>query len=49
MFGSYFTILVEIFMNHILAENTFHESYRTNRTEYYGLKNFKSVPNYLTM
>ena len=29
---SYFTILVEVFTNHILAKNTFHESYRLTRT-----------------
>ena len=30
---SYFMILVEVFMNHILAENTFHEPYRVKRTQ----------------
>ena len=34
---SYFTILVEVFTNHIWAENIFHESYRVNRTQDYGL------------
>ena len=33
---SYFTILVDIFTNHILAENIFHESNWMNRTHYYG-------------
>ena len=32
---SYFTILVEVFTNHISAENIFHESYRVNRTQDY--------------
>ena len=35
---SYFMILVEVFTNHILAENIFYESYRVNRTQDYGLK-----------
>ena len=30
---SYFTILVGVFTNHISAENTFHESYKMNRTQ----------------
>ena len=35
----YFTILVEAFMNHILQIfHIFHESYRKNRTQDYGLK-----------
>ena len=29
---SYFTILVEVFTNPILAKNIFHKSYRVNRT-----------------
>ena len=36
--GSYFMILVEVFMSHILVGNLFHKSYRVNRTQYYGLK-----------
>ena len=36
---SYFMILVEVFTNHILAENTYiHESYRVKRTQDYGLQ-----------
>ena len=46
---SYFTILVEVFINPILAKNTFHKSYRMKRTQYYGLKTGKQVPNYLTL
>ena len=38
---SYFAIRVEVFTSHILAKNIFHESYRANRTQYYGLKTFK--------
>ena len=36
---SYFTILVKVFTNHILAENThfFHESCRVRKTQGYGL------------
>ena len=45
----YFTILVEVFTNHILAENIFHKSFRVNRTQDYGLKTSKQVKNYLTM
>ena len=37
---SYFTILVEVFTNHILAENPFHESYRMNKMQDYGLRMF---------
>ena len=29
----YFTILVEVFKNHISDENIFHESYRGERTQ----------------
>ena len=43
---SYFTILVEVFPNHILVENIFHESYRVNRTQDYGLKICKRIPDY---
>ena len=46
---TYFTILVEVFANHIFAKNVFHESYRVNRTHYYGLKTCKQVPNYSTL
>ena len=35
---SHFTILVQVFTNHILAKNIFYESYRVNRTQDYGLK-----------
>ena len=45
----YFTILVEVFTNHILAENIFHKSFGVNRTQDYGLKTSKQVENYLTM
>ena len=38
---SYFTILVEVFTNHILTENIFRESYRGNRTQDCGLKTCK--------
>ena len=38
---SIFTVLVEVFKNHILAENTFYKSYRVNRTQEYGLKTCK--------
>ena len=31
---SYITILFEVFMDHILAENIFHESYRVKRTQH---------------
>ena len=44
----YFTILAEVFTNHILAENIFHKSYKVNRAQDYGLKTCKQVPNYLT-
>ena len=44
---SYFTILAEVFTNHILAENVFHESYRVNRTADYGLKTRKQMSNHL--
>ena len=37
----YFTILVEVFTNHILAENMFHESCRVNRTQDYDLETCK--------
>ena len=30
---SYFMTLVEVFTNHISVENTFHESYRMDRTQ----------------
>ena len=30
---SYFTILVEVFRNHISAENTFYKSYKMDRTQ----------------
>ena len=33
----YFTILVEVFMNHILTENTFHTMYGVNRARFYDL------------
>ena len=46
---SYFTILVEVFTNHILTKNTFHESDIMNRTQDYDLKTSKQVPNYLTL
>ena len=46
---SYFTILVEVFMNHILARHIFHELYRVNRTHDYGFKTGKQVPNYSTL
>ena len=46
---SCFAILVEVFINPFLAKNTFHKSYRMNRTQYYGLKTGKQVPNYLTL
>ena len=38
-YDSYFTILVKVFTNHILAENThiFHESCKMRRTQDYGL------------
>ena len=39
----YFVILVEVFMNHILAENTFHKSYRVNKTQ-----DYVEVPSSLT-
>ena len=45
----YFIFLVEVFMNHNLAENIFRKSYRVNRTPDYGLKTCKQVPNYLKM
>ena len=45
----YFTILVEIFMNHILAEDIFHKSHRVNRTQDYDFKTSKPVPNYMTL
>ena len=35
---SYFTILVKVFMNYVLLENTFHESNRMNRTQDMVLK-----------
>ena len=38
---SYFTILVEVFTNHILAEN--YESYRVNGIQDYGVKTCKQV------
>ena len=38
---SYFTILVKVFMNQIIAENAFYESCRVNRTQDYGLKTCK--------
>ena len=44
--NSYFTILVEVFPNHILVENIFHESCRVNRTQDYGLKICKQIPDY---
>ena len=34
---SYFTILVEVFTNHILAENTYFTNNKVNRTQDYGL------------
>ena len=34
---SYLMVLIEVFMNHILAENIFHEAHRENRTQDYGL------------
>ena len=40
----YFTILVEVFTNHIVPENTYfanHIAYRVNRTQNYGLKTCK--------
>ena len=37
------TILVEVFMNHILAGKLiFHESYGVNRTQDYDLKNLQT-------
>ena len=35
--GSYFTILVKVFTNHILGKNKFHESYKGSRTKNYCL------------
>ena len=37
----YFMILVEVFTDHNLAENIFHESYSVNRTQDDGLKTCK--------
>ena len=43
----YFTILLEVFMNHFLAKkNIFHKLFRVNRTQDYGLKTCKQVHNY---
>ena len=38
-YHSYFTILVEIFTNHILAKNIFHQSYRVTKRQYYEIAN----------
>ena len=46
---SYFTILVAVFTNHILARHIFHELYRVNRTHDYGFKTGKQVPDYFTL
>ena len=47
---SYFMILVEVFKNHILAKSTiFHELDWMNRTQDYGIKVGKQVPNYSTL
>ena len=46
----YFAILVEVFTNHILVEkHVFHESYRANRTQDYGLKMHQWIPDSLQM
>ena len=46
---SHLTILVEVFTNHVLAENIFHESFRVKRTPDYGLKTCKLMPDYSAM
>ena len=43
---SYFMIQVEVFTNHILAENIFQESQKVNRLQKYGLKTSKQIPNF---
>ena len=45
---SCFTILVEVFTNHISAENTYFTN-RVNRTQDYDLKICKQVPDYLAL
>ena len=45
-YDSYFMILVQVFTNHTLAENIFHESFSVNRTHDNGPKNYKQVQNY---
>ena len=44
----YFTILVEVFTNHIL-KHIFHESFSVNRAQGYGRRTCKQVQNYSTM
>ena len=46
---SYFTTLVEVFTNHILAKSTYFTNLIANRTQDYGLKSCKQVPNDSTM
>ena len=46
---SYFTILVEVFTNHILAKNTNFTNHRMNRTWNSVFKTCKQVPNYLAL
>ena len=43
---SYFMILVEVFMNYMLAENTYFTNLVewTNRMQDYGLKTYKQIP-----
>ena len=45
--GSYFTILAEVFTNHISRKHIFREMFWVNRTQDYGLKSCKQVQNYL--
>ena len=47
--NSYFTIPVEVFTNHISAENTCFTNHIESRTGNCGLKTYKYLPNYLLM
>ena len=46
---SYITILVEVHEPYFSRKHIFHELYRINRTQDYGLKICKQVPDYSTL